>query len=125
MDEKLLKERFFKFALSVVRLTEKFPNEQPYYVIKNQITKSSTSSAANYRAVCRARSSADFLNKLGVVEEELDETLFWLEFTEAVDSKWSREIEPIYQEGNELLSIIVASIKTAKKKLHTNSKQSR
>ena len=125
MDEKLLKERFFKFALSVIRLTEKFPNEQPYYVIKNQITKSSTSSAANYRAVCRARSSADFLNKLGVVEEELDETLFWLEFTEAVDSKWSQEIEPIYQEGNELLSIIVASIKTAKEKLHTNSKQSR
>jgi four helix bundle protein len=114
MDEIALKRRFFLFALSIIRLIEKFPKAPPYYTLSNQLSRCGTSSAANYRAACRARSTPDFINKLGIVEEELDESLFFLEFTSAVDTVWKKDIQPIHLEGNELLAIIVASIKTAR-----------
>ena len=114
MDEKTLKARFMRFALSIVRLTTKFPKETVYFVITNQIIRASSGAAANYRAACRGRTKPDFINKLGVVEEETDEAIFWLEFTLGVDAKWQPDITPIEREGNELLSIIVASLKTSK-----------
>ncbi len=117
MDEKSLKERFMKFALDIVRLTERFPKETVYFVIGKQMIRSASSSAANYRAACRGRSKPDFINKLGIVEEESDETLFWLEFTVGVDSIWKEIVAPLHKEGDELLSIIVASIKTSKNRL--------
>ena len=86
-------------------------------IIRRQIIRSSTSSAANYRAACRAKSTPDFINKLKIVEEELDESLFWIEFTVAIECSLRENIIPIYKEGDELLAIIVASIK----KLRQNS----
>ena len=117
MTEAILKQRFRKFALDIVKLCSKFPKETVYFSISKQIIDSASSSAANYNAACRAKSILDFINKLKIVEEELDESLFWLDFTRGVDIKWDPEVKPIENEGNELLSIIVASIKTSRNKL--------
>jgi four helix bundle protein len=76
------------------------------------LTRSSSSVGANYRAACRGKSKADFLNKLKIVEEELDETLFFLELLEEFNPELKEKIEIIHKEGNELLSIIVAAINT-------------
>lgn len=118
MKEKddIYNQRFKEFALAVIRFTKKFPNEQEYWTIKGQVIDSATSAAANYRATRRAKSNADFIHKFKIVEEELDETMFWLEFTVGVSDEWRADIIPLYHEANELLSIIVASIKTARDK---------
>ena len=110
-----MKERFLRFALAVYCLTKKFPKETVYFVIERQLLKCSSSSAANYNAVCRGRTRPDFINKLRVVEEELDETLFWFKYTCGIDKRWISETLPLESEGDELISIIVASIKTALK----------
>jgi len=81
-------------------------------VISNQIIRSSTSVGANYRAVCRAKSNADFINKLRIVEEEADETLFWFEILEETQIIKSDELQSLKRETNEILSIVVSSIKT-------------
>ena len=123
MNQEELRARFMRFAIAIVRLTEKFPRKTVYFVIEKQIIRCSSSSAANYRAAGRAKSGPDFINKLKIVEEELDETLFWLDFTIAVDSNWESDISPLKKEGNELLSIIVASIKTSRQNLLKFSKR--
>lgn len=116
MKDDAYNRRFKQFALAIIRFTKKFPNEQEYWTIKGQIIDSSTSGAANYRAADRAKSNADFINKLKIVEEEMDETMFWLEFTVGVSEEWRPDVTPLYREANELLSITVSSIKTARKK---------
>jgi four helix bundle protein len=73
------------------------------------------SSAANYRAACRAKSTADYISKMGTVEEELDETMFWLEFTVGLSEEWRTKVIPLWKEGDELLAIIVSSIVSTKK----------
>lgn len=108
--------RFKQLALAVIRFTKKFPNEQEYWTIKGQMIDCATSAAANYRASGRAKSNADFINKLKIVEEETDETMFWLELTVGVSEEWRPDVAPLYREANELLSIIVSSIKTSRKK---------
>ena len=82
---------------------------------KNQIVRSSSSVGANYRASRRAKSTADFINKLKIVEEELDESLFFLELLEVFNPKEKEEINIIYNEGETLLKIIVASIISSRK----------
>lgn len=77
---------------------------------------SATSSAANYRAASRGKSNADFINKLKITEEELDETMFWLELTVGVSEDWRPDVTPLWKEANELLSITVASINTSRQK---------
>ena len=114
MDTDALKDRFKQFALDAVLFCEQLPEKGIYKVINNQMMRSSTSSASNYRAACRRKSTRDFIAKLGIVEEELDETLFWLEFTVKYDDKWRSSVAPIWKEGNELLSITIASIKTSR-----------
>lgn len=110
-----MQDRLKNYALSIIFFTEQLPDVYKYKVVTNQIIRSSSSSAANYRAACRARSAADFIAKMGIVEEELDETLFWLEFIIGISDKWELHITPLSKEGNELLAIIVSSIVTAKK----------
>ena len=112
MDESILKDRFMRWALSVYELTKLFPKETVYFVVERQMIRSSSSSAANYRASCRGKSRPDFINKLRIAEEEIDETIFWLEYTNKVNEKWLAITRPHMTEGNELLSIVVASIKT-------------
>jgi four helix bundle protein len=92
-----------------------FPKYYEFKAIRNQIVRSSTSSAANYRAACRAKSGPDFINKLKIVEEELDETMFWIELVSELETDFLSKSESIYKEANELLSITVASIATARK----------
>jgi len=97
-------------------MTEKLSNGRAANVIANQIIRSGTSPGANYRAACRARSKAEFIAKLGIVEEELDETLYWLEVLVEADFLPQKDADPLTKEGNELLGIVVASIRTAKKR---------
>jgi four helix bundle protein len=108
-----LKARTKEFALRVIRLVDALPTSVKGRAIANQIMRSSTSVAANYRAACRARSRAEFIAKIGVVEEEADETAFWLELF--IDSKIrsKTQIEPLLKEAGELVAIIAASRKSA------------
>lgn len=76
MDYSNLKKRFLDFALTVHELTKEFPKEDVYFNIKNQITRCSSSGGANYRAASRGKSPSDFINKLKMVEEEVDESLY-------------------------------------------------
>ena len=110
----ILKERTKRFALQVIRLCRTMPRSSDSIVITRQLLRSATSVGANYRAVCRARSTADFVSKLGVVLEEADETLFWLELL--VDSGVAKADAAalLLREANELVSIFVASLRTAK-----------
>jgi four helix bundle protein len=108
-----LKARTKEFALRVIRLVEALPNTIKGRAIANQIMRSATSVAANYRAACRARSRAEFIAKIGVVEEEADETAFWLELIVDCDIRSAKQIEPLLKEANELVAIMAASRKSA------------
>ena len=104
-----------KFALKIIELVDELPNDYVLRVIKGQMLRSGTSVAANYRAVCRARTKPDFINKMGVVEEEADETRFWLELLEESGRIKKERISEWYKEASQILAIAVASLKTAKK----------
>ncbi len=117
-----LKDRFMRFALLAVKSTEKFASKKVYWIITDQLIRSSSSAASNYRAASRAKSTRDFINKLKIVEEELDESNFWIEFTIKIDSSFEPAFGPILKEGNELLAIVVASIRTARRNQRTVSK---
>jgi four helix bundle protein len=111
-----LKRRTKQFALRVIRLIEALPRTRTAQVVGDQLLRSATSVAANYRAACRARSQADFVHKLGIVEEEADESLFWLEMVVETDLMPAARVQELIQEADELTAIFVASRKTAKKK---------
>ncbi len=111
-----LKDRTKKFALSIINLTEKIPSTTQGRVICNQIIRSGTSVGANYRAAIRSRSKAEFISKLNIVQEEADETLYWLELlmdTKLLDGK---VLNDIMKETNELVSIFTSSLKTLRNK---------
>ncbi len=112
-----LKIRTFRFAVDVGKLVQLLP----YNIINRhyfgQITRSSSSTAANYRAAQRAKSNADFLNKLKIVEEEADETVFFLELLLVFNSEYEKIIEQLINEGTEIVKIIVASINTIRTKI--------
>ena len=116
MNEEQMKRRTKEFAKSIIKLCRLLPNNREGRLIGNQIFRSGTSIAANYRAVCRARSTADFISKLAIVEEEADETLFWLEIIEEMKILDNTLINSLMKENDELIAIIVSSIKTARKK---------
>lgn len=109
-----LKNRTKMFALRVIKMSEALPKRRAANVISNQVLRSATSMAANYRAVGRARSKAEFVAKLGVVLEEADETVFWLEML--VDSEIVRKEKmlELLTEANQLVLIFSASRRTAK-----------
>ena len=117
MDKIELQKRTMRLALEIIKLTKLMPISQESKVITYQIIKSATSTAANYRAACRAKSRKDFVAKLGIVEEECDETIFWLELINEAKLIDNVIINPLINESTILLSIIVASIKTASKGL--------
>ncbi len=116
-------KRFKIWAVDVVLFTRKFPNEPDLRAIRNQMVRCVLSVAANYRAACRGKSTADFINKLKIVEEELDESMFWLEFIVALEPSLREEVVSKYKEANELLSIIVATIKTSRTNQDSNSQK--
>jgi four helix bundle protein len=106
-----LKARTKRFALRVMALIDALPNTVKGRVIANQIMRSATSVGANYRS--RARSKAEFISKIGVVEEEADETAFWLELIIDSGIRRKKQIEPLLQEANELVAIMASSRKSA------------
>jgi four helix bundle protein len=110
----LLKDRTNRFALQVIRLCRALQRSQETSIISRQLLRSATSVGANYRAVCRARSTADFVSKLGIVLEETDETLFWIELLVESGAAHPEKIASVRREANELVSIFVASLRTAK-----------
>ena len=112
----IMKDRTKKFAKQIIYLCRKLPKNREGYLIGNQIFRSGTSVASNYRAACRGRSKAEFIAKMGIVEEEADETLFWLEVIEEVEIFDRGLISPLMREGHEILSIVVSSINTARKR---------
>jgi four helix bundle protein len=121
MTKEELKERFKQYAIKVAFFVLKLPYNVVSKNYSDQLNRAASGAAANYRSSLRAKSNADFLNKFKIVEEELDESLFFFELIEIVNPSFKEQISPIYAEGNELLSIIVASLNTLRKK-QTNRK---
>ena len=113
MTTEELKQRTKSFAVRVTRLVDALPNTVKGRAIANQIMRSATTIGANYRAACRARSRAEFIAKIGVVEEEADETAFWLELIVDTDLCGQSQIEPLLREAGELVAIMAASRKSA------------
>lgn len=111
---KELKKRLKHFALMIIEFAEKLPKNQTTFVVGRQILKSGTSIGANYYAACRARSRAEFIAKLGIVEEEADETIYWLDLLAGSKNVNQRDLDVLRTEANEILSIIIRSIKTAR-----------
>lgn len=110
-----LKQRTKQFALKIISLVEGLPKSPSTQVIGRQILRSGTSVGANYRAACRAKSRADFISKMGTVEEEVDETIYWLELLIDAGFMDPTELQPLLKESDEITAIIVASIKTARR----------
>lgn len=116
MEIEQLKTRFKNFAIQVILFSRNLPKGSEYRAIQGQMIRSATSTGANYRAACRGKSKADFINKLKIVEEEMDETMYWLEILAGLLPECKDPITPIWKEANELLAITVASIKKARSK---------
>ena len=117
MNAEEMKTRTKEFAKNIINLCRQLPNNREGRLIGNQIFKSGTSVAANYRAACRGRSKAEFIAKLGIVEEEADETLFWLEVIEEMNiyDYDPSSVDSMMQECDEIIAIMVSSVKTAKR----------
>ena len=117
MDESELKNRSKEFAHRCVKLALGLPNSDLGRHIHRQLIRCSSSVAANYRAACLAQSKASFVAKLGIVIEEADETMFWIEFIIDENLMEKQRVEPLLNEAEELLSIFIASRKTARKNM--------
>jgi four helix bundle protein len=111
-----LKKRTKIFALRVFKFVDKFPKSKAADIIAYQLLKAASSVAANCRASQRAKSKADFINKLAIVDEEADESLFWLEFVKDLEIIDDPELDWLLKEANEITSIFTASLITAKSK---------
>jgi four helix bundle protein len=109
-----LKPRTKRFALDVIFYSRKLPRGDEFTVIKRQLIRSATSTAANYRAAQRAKSKADFISKLGTTEEEADESLFWLECLAELATNKHSELNRLLKEADELTAILVAARKHAR-----------
>ncbi|MFC1612580.1 four helix bundle protein [Patescibacteria group bacterium] len=108
-----LKRRTKEYALRIIRLVKSLPKGMESRAIGNQLIRSGTSVGANYRAVCRARSKAEFISKLGVVIEEADESAFWIEILIEAKIVKIELVEPLLKETNEIIAIMVSSKKSA------------
>ncbi len=110
-----LKIRTKKFALATIRLCEGLPKGRTADIISKQLIRCSTSVGANYRSACRGRSKPDWISKLGIVNEEIDEALYWIELLVESGILSKEKGEAASKEAEEILSMIVASIKTSKR----------
>ena len=114
MTEKELKIRTRKFAIDILNFVDQLPNRRSANIIGNQLGRCASSVAANYRAACRGRSHAEFVSKIGIVEEEADESVFWLDISPETKNATSEEVLPLLNEARELTAIFTAASKTAK-----------
>jgi four helix bundle protein len=114
MDQQEMKKRTKEFALRIMKLVGALPQSIEGRAVGNQLVRAGTSVGANYRAACRGRSRAEFIAKLGLVEEEADESAFWLEIIIEGNLLKKHQAESLLKEANELVAIIAASRKSAK-----------
>src|SRR5438093_9624328 len=115
MGPEELKRRTKSFALRVIRVLKGLPRNDESRTLGKQLLRSGTSVAANYRAVCRARSKAEFIARLGIVVEEADETVFWLELLTETGIVRPERANDLLKEANELVAIFGASLRTSKR----------
>jgi len=113
-NENELKQRTKSFALRIIGLVDGLPAGRTAEVIGRQLLRSGASVGANYRAACRAKSVADFIAKMGIVEEEADECIYWMELLTEAKILPQTRLQPLMAEADELVAITVSSIKTAK-----------
>jgi four helix bundle protein len=111
-----LYEKSFAVGVKAMELVERLPKGMAFEVIGKQLLRSATSVGANYRAAIRPRSTADFIAKMSIAEEECDESLFWLELLGTKKELDPALLAPLKNEASEVLAMVVASIKTAKQR---------
>jgi four helix bundle protein len=114
MVEEDLQQRTKSYALRVIRLVESLPSTRTADVLGKQLLRAATAVGANYRAARRAKSPADFIAKLGIVEEEADECLYWMELLVESGLVPAIRLESLRDEGDQILAIIIASIRTGR-----------
>lgn len=120
MDKTELKRRTQKFAVDVIKFAEELPSKRSINILIHQLIRSSSSVGANYRSACKGKSTADFINKIVIVEEEADESIYWLELMEESGLVDTRQIAELKKEANELTAIFTAIGKTAKENQKIN-----
>ena len=123
MTPGVLRDRTKKFAVNVIRFAKTLPKDRIDAEIAAQLTDAASSVASNYRAVCRARSRADFINKLGVAIEEADESALWLEILVEAGISDRVATDPLWQEADELTGILVRSRETARNNRESRNRQ--
>ena len=116
MNEVQLRKRTKEFAKNIIQLCRNLPTNREGRLIGDQLFRSGTSVAPNYRAACRGRSKAEFVSKLAIVEEEADETMFWLELIKEMSISREPIIDDLIKESDEIVAIVVSSIRTTEKK---------
>ncbi len=121
MTQQEMKARTRRFAVRIIKLVTSLPDTRASGVIGKQLLRSGTSVGANYRSACRAKSTADFVFKLSIVEEEADESIYWMELLVESDFVQEALLENLIDEANQLVAIIVSSIKTLKLKRNPKS----
>jgi len=109
------KKRTKKFAIEIIKLSKIFPKSPEAFIVNKQLIRAATSVASNYRAVCRARSDAEFYSKICIVVEEADESAFWLELITEADILNSEQTKKLLAEANEILAVVSSSKRTAGK----------
>ena len=114
MNLEVMKKRTQDFALRVIKLVESLPHSQTASVIGKQLLRCGTSVGANYQAACRAKSRADFIAKLGIVEEETDEVIYWIEILINADLIKPARVENLLDEARQILAIVISSINTTR-----------
>ncbi len=116
-DEKAeaFRERTRSFGLSIVKMVGELPRTQAGRIMGGQLLRSGMSVGANYRAACRARTRAEFLSKMGIVEEEADETVYWIDMLEGAGLVKGEEVADLKDEADQILAMVVSSIRTARR----------
>ena len=120
MNKAELQERMTALAVRIVKMVDSMPTTVAGHAIARQIVRSGTSPSANYRAACLAKSDKDFVNKMKMVEEELDETCHWLEIIMRSEIMPQARLKSLHQEASELLNIIAKSIITTRTRMNTD-----
>ena len=116
MTPEEMKNRTMRYGIRIIRLAEALPRGRAGDLVAKQLVACGTSVGANYSAVCRAKSMRDFVAKLSIVEEEADESLYWLDVIVEAGLMKAPRVEALKKEGEEILSMVVAGIQTARKR---------
>lgn len=115
MDKHEMRVRIKQFALQIIKLYANLPKGKIFDVLGGQLLRAGTSVGANYRSACRARSTADFISKMGIVEEEADESIYWMELFVESGLIHKDKVIHLIDEANQILAITISSIKTARR----------